>query len=206
MAIRQHSGLGLARWQPSNRDPNSTAAGFVLNLADHWFTLRPVFGIWLNFNSMLPRPSRVGPAYLSAFLAQMSMSGYSIFEVTGGALPPPVQPRNEGIPGPGRVIRAPSWGSSSNWHRLAELVNPPSENRPAVVNRAMSEEEQLHAAIAASLTDSTANENQNSVSRPVIGTVVGHGGSSCDDDDLSRTSNVCADFRSVMPLCINLSV
>jgi hypothetical protein len=197
VAVRQHSGLGLTRWQPQQqqggdgcdgRDPNSTAVGFVFNLADHWFTLRPVFGVWWNLNSTLPRPSRVGPAYLSAFLAQMAMSGYTIFEVTGGVLPPPVQPGGGGT-GPGALVRQPSWGSPLNWHTLAELFNPPpaiasaqpsSSSSSSAGSRVMSEEEQMNAAIAASLADSVESTHSEGA---VVGTIVEPSSSSIDDGD-----------------------
>ncbi len=192
-ALQQHSELGLTRWQQhQGRDPNSTAAGFVLNLADHWFTLRPIFGVWWNLNSMLPRPSRVGPAYLSAFLAQMAMSGYTIFEVTGGALPPPVQPAAAGNgTGPGRLLRLPSWGSPSNWHTLAELFNANSNSSSG---SQVSEEEQMNAAIAASLMQS-GNDDRNGA---VMGTVVGSLGVSMDEDDVEDEDLQAALLMSVL--------
>ena len=64
-------------------DPSSSH-GFVVNLHQHWFSLRPIYGAWWNLNSMLSQPTRVGDVYLSAYLGTLRMEGYTIFEVVGG--------------------------------------------------------------------------------------------------------------------------
>jgi ataxin-3 len=56
---------------------------FVLNLSQHWFTIRRIEGVYWNLDSMKKKPLRVSDFYLSAFLAQMRQEGYSIFVVVG---------------------------------------------------------------------------------------------------------------------------
>lgn len=185
-AVHEHSGLTLTRWQSGKRDDPSTAAGFVLNQSDHWFTLRPVFQIWWNLDSTLAKPTKVGPTYLSAFLAQMSMSGYTIFEVDGN-VPPPVQPRsgvsgNPNIWGNVTLERQPTWGMRTNWHTVAELLDNSSELRnqiSTVESQFGSEEEQLRLAIAASISE----QNGSTV---VIGSIVqnSHKDDGEEDSDL----------------------
>ncbi|PPQ63999.1 hypothetical protein CVT24_009428 [Panaeolus cyanescens] len=68
--------------------------GFILNLEQHWFTLRrfgnaePKIeadegnGHWFNLNSFLPAPEWVGKEYLKMVLQQSEAEGYSVFVIT----------------------------------------------------------------------------------------------------------------------------
>ncbi|KAG8779641.1 hypothetical protein FRC12_024000 [Ceratobasidium sp. 428] len=59
---------------------------FVLNLEQHWFTLRRFGhkhgkGFWFNLNSFLSAPEWVGSTYLGMVLEQAEREGYSVFVV-----------------------------------------------------------------------------------------------------------------------------
>ncbi|KAI0316262.1 Josephin-domain-containing protein [Amylostereum chailletii] len=90
-------GLGLVRWRseamlPYHERPH-TQLGFILNLQQHWFTLRrfgdvsphpdqePGNGHWFNLNSFLHRPEWVSDTYLGMVLQQSETEGYSVFAV-----------------------------------------------------------------------------------------------------------------------------
>jgi Ataxin-3 len=79
-------GVSLDRWFDRQgehpKDPLSETA-FVVNLSDHWFTIRQLHGHWWNLNSSIEVPELVSNFYLSALLATLSGEGYSIFNVTG---------------------------------------------------------------------------------------------------------------------------
>lgn len=67
--------------------PCSTQLAFILNLQQHWFSLRrfgpadPVvdndegLGHWFNLNSFLPTPEWVGKLYLGMVLQQAEADG-----------------------------------------------------------------------------------------------------------------------------------
>jgi ataxin-3 len=66
---------------------HSTQLAFILNLEQHWFTLRrfghalsnldddPGDGHWFNLNSSLPAPEWVGKLYLGMVLQQAEADG-----------------------------------------------------------------------------------------------------------------------------------
>lgn len=70
----------------------STQLAFILNLDQHWFTLRrfgrvnidpsfdadPGDGHWFNLNSSLPAPERIGKLHLGMVLQQMESEGTSL--------------------------------------------------------------------------------------------------------------------------------
>jgi ataxin-3 len=61
----------------------STQLAFVLNLEQHWFTLRRFGrpggkGFWFNLNSFLPSPEWVGNTYLGMVLQQAEREGESV--------------------------------------------------------------------------------------------------------------------------------
>ena len=64
------------------QNPNA-AAGYICNLDAHWYTIRPVYGTWYNFNSLQPAPSPVGDAYLEAYLATLRSQQWTIYVVEG---------------------------------------------------------------------------------------------------------------------------
>ncbi|KIM40111.1 hypothetical protein M413DRAFT_446263 [Hebeloma cylindrosporum] len=91
-------GLNLVRWRSqdmrSYQDHPHTQLAFILNLEQHWFTLRRFGtansnvdldegnGHWFNLNSFLPAPEWVGKLYLGMVLQQSEEEGYSVFAVT----------------------------------------------------------------------------------------------------------------------------
>ncbi|KAH8119567.1 Josephin-domain-containing protein [Phellopilus nigrolimitatus] len=90
-------GLNLVRWRSEQMRPFQAAPrtqlAFVLNLHQHWFTLRrfgsartdpasdPGEGHWFNLNSQYPAPKWVSRTYLGMFLEQSEQEGYSVFAV-----------------------------------------------------------------------------------------------------------------------------
>ncbi|KDR75875.1 hypothetical protein GALMADRAFT_248614 [Galerina marginata CBS 339.88] len=91
-------GLNLTRWRGEDlrpyQDHPQTQLAFILNLEQHWFTLRRFGnanpnidlddgnGHWFNLNSFLPAPEWVGKLYLGMVLQQAEAEGYSVFAVT----------------------------------------------------------------------------------------------------------------------------
>ncbi|KZS98696.1 Josephin-domain-containing protein [Sistotremastrum niveocremeum HHB9708] len=93
-------GLRLVHWRSEEmkayQDRPYAQRGFILNLEQHWFTLRR-FGQavsakeateaeaershWFNLNSFLPRPEWVGRLYLGMVLQQAEEEGYSVYVV-----------------------------------------------------------------------------------------------------------------------------
>jgi ataxin-3 len=159
-ALKNSHNLSLVRRQSNDSSDPSTANGFVCNLEAHWFALRPIFGVWWNLNSMLPKPSKVGDVYLGAYLAQLSLQGYSIFEVKGGCPPPATV-------GGSRGLRVPSFGAETSWHSVTELMSGSSSSGNGNssfpgVGKSLNdsgdgggdEDEQMRLAIAASLASS----------------------------------------------------
>ncbi len=90
--------------------------GFIVNRAEHWFTLRRIGQRWFNLNSMLPKPEEVRPFYLSAFLAQLQEDGYSVFIVRGTGLPA------QGFPDEADLIGGESGMGGGRWYRVSDLV------------------------------------------------------------------------------------
>ena len=68
------------------KDSPEEEVAFILNLAEHWFTLRKFGGSkdrWYNLNSVNSEPQHVSKIYLGMLLQQMKAEGYSIFVVVG---------------------------------------------------------------------------------------------------------------------------
>jgi len=57
--------------------------GFILNLRNHWFTIRKFGPLWFNLNSTQPHPEVVSPIYLGMLLKQLQIDGYSVFVIKG---------------------------------------------------------------------------------------------------------------------------
>ncbi|EPQ57220.1 Josephin-domain-containing protein [Gloeophyllum trabeum ATCC 11539] len=86
-------GLNLVRWRSADmrpfQDRPHEQLGFILNLEQHWFTLRR-FGQtasigeshWFNLNSFLESPEWVSKTYLGMVLQQAETEGYSVFVIT----------------------------------------------------------------------------------------------------------------------------
>ncbi|CAE6444761.1 hypothetical protein ACGC1H_006873 [Rhizoctonia solani] len=96
-ALKNAFGLTLVRWRSEEMRPYQavpdTQLAFILNLEQHWFTLRRFGhpgrkGHWFNLNSFLESPEWVGNTYLAMVLQQAEKEGYSVFVVR------PVDPSN----------------------------------------------------------------------------------------------------------------
>jgi len=58
--------------------------GFICNLRNHWIALRKLGGKWYNLNSIQKDgPTFVSDMYLSLYLKQLNVEGYSIFLIKG---------------------------------------------------------------------------------------------------------------------------
>lgn len=56
---------------------------FICHLQDHWFCIRKVNGEWYNFDSLYAAPEHLSKFYLSAYLDSLKGFGWSIFLVRG---------------------------------------------------------------------------------------------------------------------------
>lgn len=84
-AMQQH-GIDLEPWfQRSGEDDVDPLSeqGFVVNLSDHWFSIRRIGSEWWNLNSTNPKPVFISQFYLSAFLHELREEGYSVFIARG---------------------------------------------------------------------------------------------------------------------------
>ncbi|KAL5524044.1 hypothetical protein ACEPAG_8217 [Sanghuangporus baumii] len=166
-------GLNLIRWRseqmrPYQDSPHKLLA-FVLNLQQHWFTLRrfgpartniesdPGEGHWFNLNSSYVAPKWVSRTYLGMFLQQSEEEGYSVFAVVQADPTKPLAlPRTEADIA-AATLDAPdsapghSFASSSSvpgtFPGAEEVIIPDEEDY-----NIDSEDVELQAALAASLT------------------------------------------------------
>ncbi|CCO30940.1 Ataxin-3 [Rhizoctonia solani AG-1 IB] len=90
-ALKNAFGLTLVRWRSEEMRPYQavpdTQLGFVLNLEQHWFTLRRFGhpkrkGHWFNLNSFLQSPEWVGSTYLGMVLQQAEKEADTYVKVT----------------------------------------------------------------------------------------------------------------------------
>lgn len=68
--------------EPAQIDPELENA-FICHLQDHWFCIRKVNGEWYNFDSLYAAPEHLSKFYLSAYLDTLKGFGWSIFLVRG---------------------------------------------------------------------------------------------------------------------------
>ncbi|KAK7349948.1 hypothetical protein VNO77_07873 [Canavalia gladiata] len=68
--------------EPAQIDPELENA-FICHLQDHWFCIRKVNGEWYNFDSLYAAPQHLSKFYLSAYLDSLKGFGWSIFLVRG---------------------------------------------------------------------------------------------------------------------------
>ncbi|KZT58914.1 Josephin-domain-containing protein [Calocera cornea HHB12733] len=145
--------LSLVNWRsaamrPLNARPEDQSA-FVLNHAQHWFTLRrfgPPPGYWYNLNSFHD-PQWLSHTYLGMFLNQAESEGYTVFAVR------PVDPTL-----PNQVPTCPADEIAAD---LLNLYGPTSHAPTAEQMQSLStgvpvpseDDPELAAAIAASLQD-----------------------------------------------------
>ncbi|GFY83733.1 Josephin family protein [Actinidia rufa] len=165
--------------EPAQIDPELENA-FICHLQDHWFCIRKVNGEWYNFNSLYAAPEHLSKFYLSAYLDTLKGFGWSIFIVRGNFPKECPITSFEASNGYGQ------WLLPEDAERITKSCN--SEQRPHRTNRDRqvsdssreaemlldAEDEDLKAAIAASLMDSSPaaastaevgtsqNENKNS--------------------------------------------
>ncbi|KAL0338227.1 UNVERIFIED_CONTAM: Ataxin-3 [Sesamum angustifolium] len=64
--------------EPAQIDPEMENA-FICHLQDHWFCIRKVNGEWYNFDSLYAAPEHLSKFYLSAYLDSLKGFGWSIF-------------------------------------------------------------------------------------------------------------------------------
>ncbi|XP_074582362.1 ataxin-3 homolog [Curcuma longa] len=125
---------------------------FICHLHDHWFCIRKVNGEWYNFNSLLPAPEHLSQFYLSAYIDSLKDSGWSIFLVKGNFPKEcPIPPDNSTVFG--------QWLTPEDAHGIAKSFNQRKVSTRGSSSLEMGsivddEEEDLNAAIQASLVDS----------------------------------------------------
>ena len=212
----------------------ATDDAFVLNRAAHWFTVRKMYGVYWNLNSMLERPELISDFYLSAFLAQLRQDGYDVFVVQPcSKLPPPptvdVAAESGAYPSPfssyfrASTLLAPSTDSARSMNSNAKATDPwanlgsgyslrskrpadestetSSPSRPASSVSAsppmlMDEDEQLAAALRASVADAMASASLPNTDGK-IDAVDGVDRHDDDDDELARAIAMSMESKSV---------
>lgn len=184
-------GLTLTRWRreemrPFQHHPHTQLA-FILNLDQHWFTLRrfgPAFpnidddpgdGHWFNLNSSLSSPEWVGKLYLGMVLQQAETDGYSVFAVTQIDPSAPIAlPRTEAdeiastLPEPHGTLSNMQYSSSFTQNPSATSA---SASDPSMETAGFEDEDyELQAALQASLMNprpGAASESYNYQATPL---------------------------------------
>ncbi|CAI9098382.1 OLC1v1035015C1 [Oldenlandia corymbosa var. corymbosa] len=137
---------------------------FICNLQSHWFCIRKVNGEWYNFDSLYAAPEHLSKFYLSAYLSSLKGSGWSIFLVRGNFPKECPMASSDATYGYGQ------WLSPEDAERITKSCNSsqrfPGSNQPVRSPDPYlqyaddgdlfleEEDEDLKAAIAASLLDS----------------------------------------------------
>ena len=171
--------------EPAQIDPELENA-FICNLQNHWFCIRKVGGEWYNFDSLIAAPEHLSKFYLSAYLDTLKSSNWSIFLVRGNF------PKEGSISSFEASNGYGQWLTPEDAERITKSCN--STERPPEVSiqdqqhsdplipleesdmLAEREDEDLKAAIAASLMDhpavandeadtSSQNENKNTIEK-----------------------------------------
>ncbi|GMJ08416.1 hypothetical protein like AT3G54130 [Hibiscus trionum] len=163
--------------EPAQIDPELENA-FICHLHDHWFCIRKVSGEWYNFDSLYAAPQHFSKFYLSAYLDSLKGSGWSIFLVRGNFPKECPISSSEASNGYGQ------WLSPEDAERITKSCNltqaPPQrdnmtqqhpERLPSLAEADLQllsdmEDEDLRAAIAASLMDSSPATASAEVSNP----------------------------------------
>ncbi|XP_048127146.1 ataxin-3 homolog isoform X2 [Rhodamnia argentea] len=138
--------------EPAQIDPELENA-FICHLQDHWFCIRKVNGEWYNFDSLYAAPQHLSKFYLSAYLDSLKGFGWSIFLVRGNF------PREFPISSSEAPSGYGQWLSPEDAERIIKSCNTtqPPPQRIDQTDQTLSdmEDEDLKAAIAASLMDTT---------------------------------------------------
>ncbi|CAK9323321.1 unnamed protein product [Citrullus colocynthis] len=152
--------------EPAQIDPELENA-FICHLQDHWFCIRKVNGEWYNFDSLYAAPQHLSKFYLSAYLDSLKGFGWSIFIVRGNF------PKDFPISSSEASNGYGQWLSPEDAERITKSCNstqappPPqrvnwTEQQDTFLSSGETEmlidmeDEDLKAAIAASLMDSSA--------------------------------------------------
>ncbi|KAL5742615.1 hypothetical protein ACOSP7_029347 [Xanthoceras sorbifolium] len=148
--------------EPAQIDPELENA-FICHLHDHWFCIRKVNGEWYNFDSLYAAPEHLSKFYLSAYLDSLKGFGWSIFIVRGN-FPKECPISAETSYGYGQ------WLSPEDAERITKSCNKREDPKRLKLTQQHSdpflstseadrllemEDEDLKAAIAASLLDSS---------------------------------------------------
>eukprot|EP01107_Rhizomastix_libera_P002696 TRINITY_DN14650_c0_g1_i2.p1 TRINITY_DN14650_c0_g1~~TRINITY_DN14650_c0_g1_i2.p1 ORF type:complete len:170 (+),score=30.28 TRINITY_DN14650_c0_g1_i2:183-692(+) len=115
----------------AQQDPTSQA-GFICNLKNHWLGIRPVNGVWFNFDSMKKRPEILSEFYLCTFIFEIQNMGYTVYVIHGN------------LPEPGMIEPQ---GSSENWHFFPKSDTAKKE----IKVKQKTEDEEIEEAIKLSL-------------------------------------------------------
>lgn len=150
--------------EPAQIDPELENA-FICHLQDHWFCIRKVNGEWYNFDSLYAAPEHLSKFYLSAYLDTLKGFGWSIFLVRGNFPKECPITSSDASNGYGQWLlpedaeritkscnsgQRPTHGTRQN----REISDPSSQFGEAEM-LLEAEDEDLKAAIAASLMDSS---------------------------------------------------
>ncbi|XP_031485906.1 ataxin-3 homolog [Nymphaea colorata] len=153
-------------------DPQLESA-FICHLHDHWFCIRKVNGEWYNFDSLYAAPQYLSKFFLSAYLDTLKGYGWSIFLVRGNFPKECPVSSSESLNGFGQ------WFTPEDAQRITKAVDlshvspntaeplqfPDSSQMAAMRSLSDKEEQDLNAAIAASLRDeniSSGSQTKNS--------------------------------------------
>ncbi|KAF8893769.1 Josephin-domain-containing protein [Infundibulicybe gibba] len=161
-------GLNLIRWRGEEmrpfQDHPQTQLAFILNLEQHWFTLRRFGsadsgvdsnegGHWFNLNSSLPNPEWVSKLYLGMVLQQAEADGYSVFVVTpGDPSAPTTLPRTDADE-IAATLDEPRLSGRPNFQTSRTIKTSPGNN-----DGFEEEDYELQAALQASLMNTDATE------------------------------------------------
>ncbi|CAN1853533.1 Ataxin-3 homolog [Linum perenne] len=153
--------------EPAQVDPDTENA-FICHLHDHWFCIRKVNGEWYNFDSLSAAPTHLSKFYLAAYLDSLRSASWSIFIVRGNF--PAEFPilSSESSNGYGqwlspedadRIIKSCSSVQEVQHPKPINFVQP--SNDPYEYMLSDGDDEDLKAAIAASLMDSSQASGSN---------------------------------------------
>ncbi|KAK2966145.1 hypothetical protein RJ640_018398 [Escallonia rubra] len=148
--------------EPAQVDPELENA-FICHLQDHWFCIRKVNGEWYNFDSLYAAPEHLSKFYLSAYLDTLKGFGWSIFLVRGNFPKECPMTSSEASNGYGqwllpedaeRIIKSCN-SVQRQPHRTVQGRQPSDPFLQPHRTLSDAEDEDLKAAIAASLLDSS---------------------------------------------------
>lgn len=162
--------------EPAQIDPELENA-FICHLQDHWFCIRKVNGEWYNFDSLYAAPQHLSKFYLAAYLDSLKGFGWSIFLVRGNF------PKEFPISSSEASNGFGQWLSPEDAERITKSCNSVQAPQERVNNERQQrsnqflsreeaemfsdmEDEDLKAAIAASLMDSAPTVTNAEASAP----------------------------------------